>query len=314
MSQGQEQIAVLGSGSIGVAWAIVFARAGHEVVLYDPDAERVELGRAELDERLQALSSFGLLDEQPHVVATRVRSEPTLARAVAGADYVQECVPESLALKRALFAEVESVAAPDTIVASSSSALIPKLLFSERRDRRCCLVVHPGNPPYLLPVAEVVPGEDTGAQIVARTRDLLESAGVAVVIVRREVEGFVFNRLQGALLREAYCLVRDGVVDAAGIDLIVSHGLGRRWAVTGPFETVDLNTRGGIEAHAQRMGPAYARMGAERGQDDPWTESMVKAVSRERREALPLSAWGERVLWRDSMLMALERARRAATS
>ncbi len=103
------------------------------------------------------------------------------------------------------------------------------------------------------------------------------------VLVRREVEGFVFNRLQGALLREAYCLVRDGVASAADVDRVVRDGLGRRWAVLGPFETAELNTRGGIEAHAEKLGPAYARMGAERGQHDAWTPELVAQVARELR-------------------------------
>jgi 3-hydroxyacyl-CoA dehydrogenase len=97
--------------------------------------------------------------------------------------------------------------------------------------------------------------------------------------VRREVEGFLFNRLQGALLREAYCLVRDGVASVDDVDEVVRSGLGRRWALIGPFETSDLNTRGGIESHAAKMGPAYERMGAERGQHDPWTPELVAEVT-----------------------------------
>jgi 3-hydroxyacyl-CoA dehydrogenase len=130
------------------------------------------------------------------------------------------------------------------------------------------------------------------------------------VSLRREIDGFVFNRLQGALLREAYCLVRDGVASTADIDRLVRDGLGLRWSVIGPFETVDLNTRGGIAAHALRMGPAYLRMGQERGQNDPWTDELVAQVTAERRAALPLESWEERVAWRDRALMALLRCRR----
>ena len=104
------------------------------------------------------------------------------------------------------------------------------------------------------------------------------------------------------MLREAYCLVRDGVADVDDIDRVVREGLGRRWAVIGPFETADLNTRGGIAEHARRLGPAYARMGAERGQDDPWTPELVEHVTAERRRLLPLDQWEERVAWRDRQL------------
>jgi 3-hydroxyacyl-CoA dehydrogenase len=114
--------------------------------------------------------------------------------------------------------------------------------------------------------------------------------------------------LQGALLREAYCLVRDGVASVEDVDRVVRDGPGRRWAIMGPFETADLNTRGGIAVHARRLGPAYARMGAERGQDDPWTDELVERVTRERRALLPLEKWGERVAWRDRALAALKEA------
>jgi 3-hydroxyacyl-CoA dehydrogenase len=130
--------------------------------------------------------------------------------------------------------------------------------------------------------------------------------------VKREVEGFVFNRLQGALLREAYCLVRDGVASVEDIDRVVRDGLGRRWTHIGPFETADLNTRGGIVSHAEKMGPSYARMGAERGMNEPWTPELVAQVERERRAVLPINAWEERVAWRDRALMAALTARRDA--
>jgi ketosteroid isomerase-like protein len=137
---------------------------------------------------------------------------------------------------------------------------------------------------------------------------------MSVVRVRAEVEGFVLNRLQGAVLREAYCLVRDGIAGVDDVDRVVRDGFGRRWAVIGPFETADLNTRGGIEAHAARMGPAYERMGADRGQHDPWTPDLVARVAEERRRLLPIEDWEARVAWRDRMLMMLEGARRVAGS
>jgi L-gulonate 3-dehydrogenase len=197
------------------------------------------------------------------------------------------------------------------MLASSSSALTASSFAAELVGRARCLVVHPANPPHLLPVVEVVPAPFTSAEIVLRVRALLSAAGMSPVLVAREVEGFVLNRLQGALLREAYCLVRDGVASVEDVDRVVREGLGRRWAFIGPFETADLNTRGGIAAHAERLGPAYARMGAERGQDDPWTPELVADVVAQRRTVLPLEAWEDRVAWRDRALLALEQARRA---
>jgi 3-hydroxyacyl-CoA dehydrogenase len=303
-------VAIVGAGSIGVAFAIVFARAGWRVALHDPDTGRRALAPGELRSRLEDLQSFDLVDEAVDTVAARVRLEATLDTALDGARLVQECAPESIELKRRLFAQLDAASPADAVLASSTSALPASRFAADVPGRARCLVAHPGNPPYLLPIVELVPAPFTAPETVDRAAALYRAAGMLPVRVGREVEGFVFNRLQGALLREAYCLVRDGVATVADIDTVMTEGLGPRWSVIGPFETVDLNTRGGIESHAQRMGPAYERMGAERGQHDPWTPELVARVAAERRAALPLDAWDERVRWRDRMLMALARHRR----
>jgi 3-hydroxyacyl-CoA dehydrogenase len=303
-------VAVVGAGSIGVAWAVVFARAGHPVALHDPDPTRLEAAATELDERLARLAAHELLSEQPATVAARVTRHADLNEAVRDAVLVQECAPERVELKRELFERLDLFAPASAILASSSSALPASRFADELPGRSRCLIAHPGNPPYLLPVVELVPAPFTAADVVDRAEALFEGAGMRPVRVGAEVEGFLFNRLQGAVLREAYALVRDGVATVEDVDRVVRDGLGRRWSVIGPFETVDLNTRGGIESHAEKMGPAYARMGAERGQDDPWTPDLVAEVTRQRRARLPLAAWEERVSWRDETLTALERARR----
>ena len=304
------QIAIVGAGSIGAAWAIVFAEAGHHVRLQDTDRARLDAGRNDIRARLDNLVAYGLTAVPVDEVMARIWFTTDLPEALAGAAHVQECVPEDLELKRRLFAELDARAVPDAVLASSSSFLPASAFAAELAGRARCLVVHPGNPPYLLRVAELAPAPFTSPDVVERTATLLTSCAMQPVSLRREIDGFVFNRLQGALLREAYCLVRDGVVSAADIDRLVRDGLGLRWSVIGPFETVDLNTRGGIAAHAQRMGPAYLRMGQERGQNDPWTDELVARVTAERRAALPLESWEERVAWRDRVLMALLRCRR----
>jgi L-gulonate 3-dehydrogenase len=307
---GSGRIAVVGAGSIGVGWAVVFARAGHAVALHDADEGRLDLALTELAGRLDDLAEAGLLEEPVAIVAARVSGHRDLLDAIAGATLVQECVPESLELKRSLFATLDAATPTATTLASSSSALTPSAFAGELPGRFRCLVVHPANPPHLLPVVELVPAPFTDAAVLESTFELLRAAGMSPVYVRREVEGFVYNRLQGAVLREAYCLVRDGVASVEDVDRVMRDGLGRRWAVVGPFETVDLNTRGGIAEHARRLGPAYARMGAERGQHDPWTQELVESVTAQRRQVMALSDWEQRVAWRDRALIAQERARR----
>ncbi len=306
------RVAVVGAGTIGVGWSIVFARSGSQVMLQDPDPRRLELATGEIRSRLEELAEFGLLSEPAAVILARVGTTPEADEAVGPAGYVQECAPESLELKRELFALLDREAPPEAVLASSSSAITASRFASELPGRDRCLVAHPGNPPHLLPVVELVPAPFTRPDVVERAAAVLGNAGMSVVRVGAEIEGFVFNRLQGAVLREAYCLVRDGIVSVDDVDRVVRDGFGRRWAFIGPFETIDLNARGGIEAHAARMGPAYERMGAERGQHDPWTPDLVSRVTAERRELLPIEDWDERVGWRDRMLMTFERARRLA--
>jgi len=296
-------VAIIGAGSIGVAFAIVFARAGWPVRLQDPDTQRLALARTEIASRSAQLVHYGLLEEAPQALVDRVELCSDLASALADASLVQECAPERLELKIQLFTELDRLAPPTAILASSSSALTASSFAEGLPGRHRCLVAHPGNPPYLLPVIEIVPAPFTDPQQVDRALKLYSDAGLTPVRLNKEIEGFVFNRLQGALLREAYCLVRDGITSVADIDKVVSQGLGLRWAFMGPFETVDLNTRGGIGSHAQKMGPAYARMGAERGQHDPWTPDLVATVEAQRRALVPLDQWEDRVAWRDRALM-----------
>lgn len=301
-------VAVLGAGSIGVSFAILFACKGFDVAVYDPFEEALPRAAADLRERLKQLTAVGGTD--PADAEARVRFTSDLDAALADAGFVQECAPERVDLKQELLQHAAAKTSADVPLASSSSAIVASRLAEELDAvvAERILVGHPGNPPYLLPVVEVVPSPSTTQAITRRATDVYRAAGLRPVLVRREVEGFLFNRLQGALLREAYCLVRDGVASVDDIDEVVRNGLGRRWSVIGPFETADLNTRGGIESHAAKMGPAYERMGAERGQHDPWTPELVADVTAQRRALLDLDDWDERVRWRDRQLIRLRGA------
>lgn len=302
----KEPVAVAGAGSIGVAFALVFARAGHEVRVWDPYPEALERARRELTDRASQLAAHGLAGD-PDGLTARVTFTADPAKAVTEAALLQECAPERLEVKRDLVRDAARAAPADTVFASSSSAIRPSLLSADlpREVAARVLVGHPGNPPYLIPVIELVPSPATAPWALETARALYTGAGLRPVTVRNEPEGFVFNRLQGAVLREAYCLLRDGVATVDEIDEVMRSGLGRRWSLIGPFETADLNTRGGLASHAGKMGPAYARMGAERGQNDPWTPELVESAVRQRRALLPLESWEDRVRWRDEQLMRL---------
>ncbi len=302
--------AIVGSGSIGTGWAIVFAVGGHDVRMFDNEPARLVDARQEISDRLSELEDFGLTDGPAEEAFSRISFVDDIGSAVDGASHVQECISENLHAKERLFSELDRVAQPDTVLASSSSFLPASKFAAGLKGRSRTLVLHPANPPYLLRMVEIVPAPFTDPEIVDRTACLMSGFEMSCVRLGAEIEGFAFNRLQGALLREAYCLVRDGILPVGDIDRLVRDALGLRWSVIGPFETSDLNTRGGIEAHALRMGPAYAHMGRQRGQRDPWTEELVAEVTAARREALPLDKWRERGNERDRALMAVLRARR----
>lgn len=299
-------VSIAGAGSIGVAFAVLFSSAGFTVRMWDALPDAFDRARVDLAARLHMLRDAGLLAEQPAAVIERVSFHEILLDALQGAELVQECAPESLEIKRELFQQLGAYSEKGAVLASSSSAIVSSEFATATPARDRVLIGHPGNPPYLIPVIEVVPSGYTSQEYVDKAVAIYREAGLKPVVVRKEIEGFLFNRLQGALLREAYCLVRDGVATVDEVDEVVRSGLGRRWSFIGPFETADLNTRGGIESHAHKMGPAYARMGAIRSQDDPWTDDLVARVTEERRAILPLDEWDARVRWRDTQLMKLK--------
>ena len=207
--------AIVGSGLIGRSWAIVFARGGWDVRLSDPSPEALEAAPRLIREGLDELAAAGIVDD-PAGAAARVSVAPSLADAVAGVDLVQENGPERVEDKRRIFAELDAAAPREAILASSTSAIVASKFTEDLAGRGRCLVAHPVNPPHLVPIVELCGAPWTSPDAIARARRIYESVGQAPITVNREIEGFVLNRLQVALLAEAFRLVGDGVVSAAG--------------------------------------------------------------------------------------------------
>ena len=298
------KVAIVGAGLIGRAWAIVFARSGFEAALWDPAPGAADAARDFVAERLPELSAIGLIDAPPEDVLARVAIAPSLEDAVRDAEHVQENGPERVPDKIALFAELDRLAAPETVLASSTSG-IPASAFTEKLAGRArCLVAHPINPPYLVPVVELCPAPWTDPEAVARTALLMRQAGQVPATMQREVPGFVVNRLQIALVSEAFRLVRDGVMSAADVDACIKHGLGLRWSFMGPFETIDLNAPAGLADYCARFGGLYEQVEAEL-QPLKFSPDLVSSLHSERRDALPLEEIPARSAWRDRRLMAL---------
>ncbi|GAA0587127.1 3-hydroxyacyl-CoA dehydrogenase [Craurococcus roseus] len=304
-----ERIAVVGAGLIGRAWAMVFARGGCSVALWDKLPGVAEAAMEQIRARLGDLRAAGLVEEEPTAIAARIRPQAALDACLAGAIHVQEQGPERVEVKRELFAELDALSPPDAVLASSTSG-IPASAFTEALPGRGrCLVAHPVNPPYLVPLVELVGAPWTSPDAVARTRALMARVGQVPVTAMKETRGFVLNRMQAALVAEAFRLVRDGVMSVEDVDTCVRDGLGLRWSFMGPFETIDLNAPGGVADYAARFGPLLGAITSEQAPYD-FDAATVEKVAAERRAALPAAGIEGRSAWRDRRLMALLAHRR----
>ena len=305
--------AIIGSGFVGRAWAVSFARAGHEVALWDEDPDASRKALAYVERLLPDLEANDLLNGAlPRAVAARMWPADTLEEALVGASHVQENTPEDVEVKRKVFARLDEAAAPDAVLASSTSAILPSAFTERLKGRARCLVVHPINPPYLIPAAEVVPAPWTDPAVVERAADFLREAGHAPIVMRREIDGFVMNRLQGALLEEAFRLVAQGYASVEDVDVGIRDGLALRWSFMGPFETIDLNAPGGVRDYANRYQAIYSGIFPSTQWRADWSGTVMDAVEADRRKRLSADKLVERQAWRDRRLMALAAHKRRA--
>uniref|UniRef100_UPI0039080BFE 3-hydroxyacyl-CoA dehydrogenase n=1 Tax=Muricoccus harenae TaxID=2692566 RepID=UPI0039080BFE len=294
-------VAVVGSGLIGRSWGMIFARAGWQVRLWDPVSGVAAAAVSLCADGLRDLAAQGLCAD-PAGSAERIGVAESLAQCLDGADFVQENGPETLDVKRALFAEMDAAAPAGAILASSSSAIRCSLFTEGLPGRARCLVGHPVNPPHLIPLVELSGAEWTASETIARAREIYAAIGQAPITVVKEVEGFILNRLQGALLAEAFRLVSEGYVSPQDLDRTVADGLGLRWSFLGPFATIELNAPGGIADYCERYAGFYKRLAA----DPPGPEVYGKAAT----ESI-LSQWTApadlpaRMRWRNRRLAAL---------
>jgi 3-hydroxybutyryl-CoA dehydrogenase len=228
-----QKIGIVGGGLMGHGIAYLLAAAGHNVGVFELSAELL----ASLPSRLKSICD--LLGDDP-VALERIAVHDQLAPAVKDTAFVFEAAPEKLPLKQQIFAELESLTAPDTILASNSSAIPTTEIGRALKHRDRVVGTHFWNPPHLVPLVEVIQNEKTSDAVVVRTIELLRDAGKTPVHVRRDIPGFVGNRLQHALKREAIALLAADVCDAETLDMVVKEGFGARMAVLGPLEQSDL--------------------------------------------------------------------------
>jgi carnitine 3-dehydrogenase len=296
-------VAVVGVGLIGASWAALFAAHGRTVMLYDQDPGRLAAGVETALDDARYLVEQGLAGGGS-TGAGLGALEPcqSLAAAVVDACFVQEAVPESYAVKEAVFQEADRHAPPSSLIVTSTSYLSITRIQSAARHPQRCLAGHPYNPPHLIPLVEIVPGERTAPQSVEAARLFYRSVGKEPVVLRREVPGYLANRMSAALWREAINLVLDGVASVADVDRAIRYGPGLRWAVMGPHLLYHLGGgEGGIRRHIEHLGPAKEETWADLNdwKAMPAEAPQILESGLPELEQLPaLACWRDEVLTR----------------
>ncbi|XP_077996797.1 lambda-crystallin homolog [Glandiceps talaboti] len=299
-------IGIVGSGLIGHSWAMLFASAGYNVFLYDIDASRVAIAMDTIQSSLQDLEKKGLLkgslsaDQQYELI----QGVDDLALAVKGAKHVQECVPEDLELKKKVFCQMDELAEDYTVLSSSTSGLIPSLFTENLKHRQNCVVSHPTNPPYYLPYVEIVPAPWTNKVVVTNTKALLEEIGLKPIAMTKEKIGFVLNRIQTGINMESLRLVEEGVVTPEEIDICMKWGLGMRYAVIGPFETMHLNADG-LKRYYELYSPLYSSIADDLGPKPAFEGPAIEKMAATMETSMPLDTLAQRRQLRDQRLTAL---------
>merc|ERR1712002_540178 len=317
-----EKIGIIGSGLIGKSWAMIFASVGYKVVLFDVESSQVKTALENIKAELLEFEAAGTLrgDLGAAAQAELISGTDSLSDCVAGAKYVQECVPEILELKRKVWADIDKVAGDQTILATSTSCIVPSKISDFMEHKSQFIVAHPCNPPYHTPMVELVPAPWTSQEIQAGARALMKEAGQGPVSLSREVPGFVLNRMQYALLNECWRLIRDKVVSPQDLDVVMKDGMGMRYAFMGPMETIHLNAEG-TQNYCDRYGQTIFDVSSDLGpiptgwkQETEEDKAEVAQLHEAMYQVIPIEKLDERRVWRDKRLAALAKLKRQLDS
>ena len=306
-------IGLVGVGLIGRAWANVFSRAGWDVKAWDANPEATAAAPKLVAEGLRDLARHGLVKD-PETAAKRVKSVATLEDAVTGVDFVQESGPETIEAKLAIWQRLDAAAASETILVSSSSAIVASRFTENLKGRARCLIAHPVNPPHVVPIVELSPAPWTSPEVVKRARAIYESVGQVPMELKKEIDGFILNRMQAVLLSEAFRLVAEGYCTAEDLDKTIAHGLGLRWSFMGPFETIEMNAPGGIPDYCARFSKTMAGLASRPYAGDQFEpDNVAKVMASWGRTPSPEDV-AKKSRWRDERLAALVAHKKGQTA
>jgi len=295
---GIRRIACVGAGLIGHSWATLFAVKGLFVNLQDLKEETLTEAMTRIKSNVKFLAEKGVIRKgEAEAALKRIKTTTSLSEAVRDADYVQESVFESYEVKKKVFSEMDAEAPLEAILASSSSALLMSEIQKATAKPDRCLIAHPFNPPHLIPLVELVPGNKTSPETIKTTYEFMLKLGKVPVVLKKEVLGYIANRLSRRLYEEAVDLVDDGVATVEDVDRALSAGPGIRWAIMGPHLTYHLGGGpGGIEQWFETFGQDFSSSAAKKVIEGVKEMEIVKKKSME-----------ELVRWRDEKLVQLLR-------
>lgn len=300
-------ITIIGSGLIGRSWALVFISGGFTVRIYDKQPGMASSALTSIRQQVEQLEQRNMLRGElsgTQQVAL-VSACDDLQQAVEGAFFIQECVFEDLVVKQGVFLDVERLVGSDVILSSSTSCLVPSNVFSKVQHKSRCLVTHPVNPPYLVKLVELVPHPETSSSVMDTAHALMSQVGQVPVRLHRELDGFALNRIQMAVIAESWRLVQDGVISVKDVDLVMSEGLGMRYAFIGPMETMHLNAPEGLGDYMRRYGPGIQRVLSSFGPIPDFFSDQAKDIVKEMSELIPLEQLSARTERRDQLLSQL---------
>lgn len=297
-------VGIVGVGLIGRAWSNVFSRAGWTVKVWDANPEATRAAPRLIEESLHDLARHGLVTD-PAGAAKRVHAAATMEEAVAGVDLVQESGPETIEAKLDIWKRLDAAAPATAVLASSSSAIMASRFTEHLKGRHRCLIAHPVNPPHVVPIVELSPAPWTSPEIVKTARGIYEAVGQVPMELKKEIDGFILNRMQAVLLSEAFRLVAEGYCTAEDLDKTIAHGLGLRWSFMGPFETIEMNAPGGIPDYCARFSKTMAGLASRPYSGDQFEPETVAKIMASWGKTPTAEDVARKSRWRDDRLAAL---------
>lgn len=300
-------VTLAGTGVIGRGWIRVFTRAGLEVRLYDTSQDQLAAAMAWLSDNLDRDVASGSLEPgAAQQERDLVSAHTDLGQATAGCGYVQESGPEDVPIKRAMFQALDEAAPAGAILASSTSTLDMNLIAGGLPGERRCIMAHPFNPPYVIPVVEVMGCRNTDPALIDQANAFLESIGLKPVVMNRYAFGYLLNRIQAAVVREAVHMVASGLASVKDVDTVIRDGLALRWVILGNFGTNNTNADGGIREYYTRYGSVYRDIQADL---DPapasFSAELIEEIGRQMDELTEGASVSRLCDWRDEMIVKL---------